>query len=234
MVTLAVMGTVMAMNYSFDIPVKILSTMLVVMALLLMAKDLRRLYYFFVANKTAPPSNLAAPYIRNRKLRISLQVFKVLLLVYGVGNMVYGAMDGMSKYGDSAPKSPLWGIYDVETFVRNNDTIPPLQTDKTRWKQMIVGGYRDYPRTHLKGMNDSLKVYVMRPDTVKKQIVIFQRSDSTFKNTLAYHYPDKEHLVLQGSWEKDSIYVRMKIYDLNNFLLVNRKFRWVSEFPFNR
>lgn len=234
MVTLAVMGNVMAMNYSFDIPVKILSTMLVVMALFLMAKDLRRLYYFFVANKTAPPSNLSAPYIRNRKLRISLRIFKILLIVYGAGNMTYGALDGWAQYGDNAPKSPLWGIYNVETFIRNNDTIPPLQTDDRRWKQMIVGGYRDYPRTHLKGMDDSLQAWVMRTDTVKKQFVIFQRHDTTYKNTFAYHYPDKEYLVIRGNWGRDSLYVRMKIYDLNNFLLVNRKFRWVSEYPFNR
>jgi hypothetical protein len=234
MVTFAVMGNVMAMNYCFDIPVKLLSTMLVIMAVFLMAKDLQRLYYFFFANKAAPPSNLSAPYLNSKALRISLRIFKVLLIVYGVGNLLVGSIDSMSQYGDRAQIAPLWGIYNVETFIRNNDTVPPLQTDSTRWKQMIVGGYKGYPRTHIKGMNDSLQPYVMRTDTIKKQFVIFPRRDSTFKNTLAYHYPDKEHLVVQGTWEKDSIYVRMKIYDVNKFLLVNRGFRWVNEYPFNR
>lgn len=234
MVTLAVMGNVMAMNYGYDIPVKILSTMLVVMALFLMAKDLRRLYYFFVANKTAPPSNIAKPYVRNRGLRISLRVLKVLLLVYGVGSMAYNAIDSLGQYGDGAQKSPLWGIYNVETFVRNNDTVPPLQTDQRRWKQLIVGGYKDYPRTHLKGMDDSLQAYVMRTDTMKKQFVLFQRHDTTLKNTFVYHYPDKEHLVIRGNWGRDSLDISMKIYELNNFLLVSRRFRWVNEYPFNR
>ncbi len=233
-VTLAVMGNVAAMNYSFDIPVKLLSSMLVVMALFLMAKDFRRLYNFFFLNKTAPPSDISKPYIRKRALRVSLVVVKVVLIVYTLGMMTYNSMDGLAQYGDRAQKAPLYGIYNVETFVRNNDTVAPLQTDTTRWKTVIVGGYRGYPRTLIKGMNDSLKSYVMRPDTATKKIEMVPRGDSTVKNQLVYHYPDKEHLVMQGSWKGDSIYIRMKIYDLNKFLLVNRGFNWINEYPFNR
>ena len=98
----------------------------------------------------------------------------------------------------------------------------------------MVGGYRGRARSFLKGMNDSLKSYVFRPDTVNRKIEIFPRGDSSIRNSLAYHYPDKEHLVVQGSWKGDSIYVRMKIYDLNKFMLVNRGFHWVNEFPMNR
>lgn len=234
MVTFAVMGHVMAMNYSFDIPVKLLSTMMVVMALFLMAKDMRRLYYFFFANKTAPPSDITPPVIRKKALRISLIVLKVLIVGYGVGTMAYESASSLDLYGDKAPKTPLWGIYNVESFVRNNDTIAPLQTDSTRWKQVIVGGYRGYPRVHVKGMNDSLRSYVFKPDTLTNTIIMYPRADSSFKNQLEYNFPDKEHLVMTGSWKGDSINVRMKIYDLNKFLLVNRGFRWVNEYPFNR
>jgi hypothetical protein len=234
LVTFAVMGNVMAMNYSFDIPVKLLSTVLVIMALFLMAKDMYRLYNFFLANKTAPPSNITPPSIRKKALRISLVVFKTLLIAYFVGFGIYNSATALDQYGDQAPKAPLWGIYNVETFVRNNDTIPPLQTDTTRWKQLIIGGYRGYPRTHLKGMNDSLRSYTWRLDTTSKKVVMFPRTDSTYKNQLTYHFPDKDHLEMTGRWKGDSIYVRMKAYDLNKFLLVNRGFNWVNEYPFNR
>lgn len=233
-VTFAVMGNVMAMNYFFDIPVKLLSTMLVIMALFLMAKDIQRLCNFFIHNKTALPSDTSKPYLKKRALRISLVVIKVLLLIYTIGGMVENGARGLGEYGDNAPKSSFYGVYNVETFVRNNDTIPPLQTDTTRWKQLIVGGYKMFPRTLLKGMNDSLKSYVFRPDTAAKKIELFPRTDSSFKNQLAYSYPDKEHMELRGSWKGDSIYVRLKIYDLDKFLLVNRGFRWINEYPFNR
>lgn len=233
-VTVAVMGNVMAMNYCFDIPVKLLSTMLVIMAFFLMAKDCQRLFNFFFTNRQASPSDISVPGIRNRGLRIGLRVLKLLLVGYFLISGTYYSATSIDEYGDKAPKPPLWGIYNVETFVRNNDTILPLQTDTTRWKQVIVGGYKQYPRVYIKGMNDSLRNYVFRPDTATKQVVMFPRADSSVKNTLAYFHPDKDHLEMRGSWKGDSIYVRMKIYDLNKFLLVNRGFRWVNEYPFNR
>lgn len=233
-VTFVVMGNVMAMNYCFDIPVKLLSTVLVFMSLFLMAKDIKRLFNFFILHKPAAAANISAPYIRKRGLRIGLRVFKFLLVGYTLVMMVYGSANALSQYGDNAKKTALYGIYNVETFVRNHDTILPLQTDTTRWKQMIVGGYRNYPRTHLKGMNDSLRSYVMRTDTVKKEIVLFTRTDTTTKHQFSYYYPDKEHMVMQGTWKGDSVIVRMKIYDLDKFLLVNRGFRWINEYPFNR
>lgn len=233
-VTLAVMGNVMAMNYSFDIPVKLLSTMMVIMALFLMAKDFDRLYNFFILNKPAPPSHLTPPKIRKKALRISLRVFKFLLIGYFVVMGIYDYASALNQYGDQAPKAPLWGVYNVETFVRNNDTIEPLQSDTTRWKQMIVGGYRGFPRSHIKGMNDTLKSYVFRPDTATKKIIMFPRADSSVKNQFAYYFPDKDHLEMRGSWKGDSLYVRLKVYDLNKFLLVNRGYHWINEYPFNR
>jgi len=35
------------------------------------------------------------------------------------------------------PDPPLHGIYRVETFVLNKDTLPPLLTDTIRWDRMI-------------------------------------------------------------------------------------------------
>jgi hypothetical protein len=234
MVTVAVMGNVMAMNYSYDIPVKLLSTMLVIMSLWLMAKDLQRLYNFFFANRTALPSNITPPVIRKKALRISLRVFKILLIGYFVVMGFYGSITALSQYGDKAAKPPLWGIYNVETFVRNNDTIPPLQTDETRWKQLIVGGYRNYPRSHIRDMDDSLRSFVFKPDTTTMLVEMYPRRDTSVKNKLAYSYPDKEHLELKGKYNGDSIYVRMKIYNMKNFLLINRGFHWINEYPFNR
>jgi hypothetical protein len=229
-VTFVVMGNVMAINYCFDIPVKLLSTMLVVMALFLMAKDIQRLVNFFFLNKTAAPSDISRPHIRNKALRISLIVIKSLLLVYTLGMLGYQAASTFGEYGDSAPRPPLYGIYNVETFVRNKDTIEPLQTDTVRWKQLIVSRYR----TGIKSMNDSLKTFAFRPDTSNKKIEMFSWKDTTVKNHLVYLYPDKEHLVMQGTWKGDSIYVRMKIYDRSKFLLNSRPFSWVNEYPYNR
>lgn len=46
----------------------------------------------------------------------------------------------MKQYGDSAPSTALKGIYNVKTFIRNKDTLAPLQTDTLRWKQLVLEG----------------------------------------------------------------------------------------------
>jgi hypothetical protein len=234
LVTLGVMGNVMMINYGYDVPVKLLSTTVVVMMLFLLAKDMNRLYYFFIANKTAPPSDIARPVIRNKKLRYGLLIFKVLVIGYCIGVGGYDAASLLSSYGDNAPKSPLRGIYNVETYVRNNDTIPPLQSDSTRWKQLIVSGYRDNSFAMLRGMNDSALYHIWQLDTVKKSVIMYPWTDTAFKNNLAYVFPDKDHMEMRGSWRGDSLYVRFKIYHLDKFRLVNRGFHWINEYPFNR
>jgi hypothetical protein len=234
MVTFGVMGNVMAMNYSYDIPVKILSSMLVFMSVFLMAKDIRRLYHFFIVNKTAAPANIAQPPIRNRKWRVALVVIKTLLLTYYIGMGLYDSATSLKKYGDNAPKPPLYGIYNVETFVLNNDTLPPLQTDTLRWKQLVVGGYRGYTNAYLKSMSDTMRYHAWRLDTTEKKVTLFTWSDTTAKYQLAYHFPDKEHLEMRGTYKNDSVFIRMATYDLNKFLLKNRGFHWINEYPFNR
>jgi len=38
----------------------------------------------------------------------------------------------------------------------------------------------------------------------------------------------------KGQWEKNSILIRLRKLDLDNFPLLKRGFHWVNEFPFNR
>lgn len=230
-VTLLVMGNVMAMNYSFDIPVKLLSTMVVIMCLFLLAKDMTRLINFFFLNKPAAAGKTAAPFIRKKWLRISLLSFKILLVGYTLIMTVYGSYSALDQYGDAAPRPPLYGIYDVNIFVKNNDTIPPLKTDKERWDKLVIN-YEGY--ANVKMINDSSQGYAFEPDTVAKKIIMYSYDDTTNKAAFAYAYPEKDILEMRGKWNADSFYIRMKIFDHNNFLLVKRGFNWINEWPFNR
>jgi hypothetical protein len=228
---LIVMGNVMAMNYSFDIPVKLVSTACVFMAVFLLAKDAQRIINFFFLNRPAAPSDISAPKHRKKWVRISLTVFKVALVLYMFIGGAYGAYQSEKQYGAKAPKPSLYGIYDVQTFVKNNDTLPPLKTDTLRWARMLVNwsGYAT-----IKLINDSSRNFVFRPDTTKKTITMFSNTDTTRKSLFAYSKPEKDILVMNGAWNGDSVYIRMKMFDINKFNLVNRKFSWINEYPFNR
>ncbi len=230
-VTILVMGNVMAMNYSFDIPVKLLSTAVVVMCIFLLGKDMSRLINFFILNKPTEASITATPPIRKKWLRISLLSFKTLLVGYTLVMTIYGSYSALSQYGDAAPKPPLYGIYDVKTFIRNTDTVPPLKTDATRWNKLVTN-YQG--NAAIKMINDSTERLAFEPDTVAKKIMMYNYGDTTHKSAFTYSWPEKDFLEMKGRWNGDSLIIRMKKFDLNNFRLVSRGFNWINEFPFNR
>jgi hypothetical protein len=61
-----------------------------------------------------------------------VKILKVLIIADALFYGVKGSIDQGKQYGDNAPKPPLYGIYNHELVIRNNDTIPPLTTDTSR------------------------------------------------------------------------------------------------------
>lgn len=231
LVTIAVMSNIVAMNFSYDIPVKLFSTHLMLMGVFILAPDIKRLINFFFTNKLIPPPIRWRP-VFQRRGRIVATTLKTLFVGYIVFAMVKDSADTMARYAGENP--PLYGIYNVETFVVNNDTLAPMQTDTTRWKQLIAGGYKGFPQASVKMMDDSLRRYTFTPDTTNSTVLMHIASDASSTYKFAYSYPDPQHFLLQGKYKEDSVKILFKIIELDKFLLVNRGFHWINEAPYNR
>jgi hypothetical protein len=229
-ISLVVAANIMAVNYSFDVCVKLLSTTLVIMAAYLLYQHREHHFNFFFRNRTVEPDISGMPVFKKRWLGRSLVVFKYLLIVFVIGGDLYGISKYMKEYG-ARMKPPLYGIYDVQTFVRNKDTLAPLTTDTVRWRKLIVSG-TEYAGVRL--MNDSSRTFTFKPDTVARKIVMTRRGDTTQKGYLEYALMGEDGMRLRGKWQGDSIFVTLKKDDINKFLLVNRGFHLVNETPFNR
>lgn len=113
----------------------------------------------------------------------------------------------------------------------NGETLAPLTTDSTRWKQMIIN-YSGYVR--IKKMNDSSANFTTVFDQKKKELLLKSTDKDSTKYVLNYNVIGKDRLILSGLTEKDSISVSFKRKDLKDFKLINRGFHWVSEYPYNR
>lgn len=231
MVSLVVAGNVMAINYCFDVPVKLLSSVLVLMSLFLLSKDIKRLLAFLIFNKIAEPSDITTPRFKKRWMNITGVVLKYTVIIFVVYENISGAIDAMQKYGDTAPKPPLYGIYNVETFTKNNDTLSPLMTDTLRWKKLVIS-WPGYAQVY--GMNDLDKGYAFEADTIKKKITMYSYADTSKKSFLSYSMPEKDMMIIQGVWKNDSVMMWMKKFPIDSFLLVKRSFNWINEYPFNR
>lgn len=162
---------------------------------------------------------------------MSLLVVKILIIVSGP---VIGFIEILSYYNEEKDSKPgYYGLYQVETFVRNRDTLPPLRTDGTRWFRMAI----ENPNTLRVVMsNDSAKRYTYQADTTLRLLTISPMEDSTTKIQVKYSEPAADRFILQMLQNSDSLIISGRlIRDFKKeFLLTNRGFHWISEYPFNQ
>jgi hypothetical protein len=202
------------------------------MALYIAFPYLKNIYQLFIKHQPGLIGNYYQPGFAKRWVRVGIQTLKVLVIAGALFSGVNDTLEEKKQYGDDAPKPPLYGIYNTELVVRNNDTIPPLTTDTTRWRQVILQT-SDYARIKL--MNDTVRNYNFKIDTVKCEAVVYPVWDTVGKTYFTYT-KDHDYLIL-NSKSNDSgntVYVRLKRYDEKNFRLMNRGFHWINEYPYNR
>jgi uncharacterized membrane protein YphA (DoxX/SURF4 family) len=229
-VAFAVLLNVMMLNYCYDVPVKLYSTNLVLMAVYLAAFDLRRLLDVFVRNCATTPVDLTGPSFERRWMRVSAIVFQVLLVGYTLFENIHGGWQGYKDRYVSRLRPPIYGLYEVETFTRDGQDVPPLVTDATRWRKLIT----EYPNSVSKMTNDALRVYAAEYDEPKTTVYLSPFSDKTKRYALAYARLDPEHLTLDGTIANNHLSMRLRKIDTNTFLLLNRGFHWINEQPLNR
>ncbi len=231
LLSFGVLLNVAMLNFCYDVPVKLYSVNLVLMAVFLAAPHCRRLLNLLVLNRAAEPADLTAPRFARRFLRIGATVFQVLF----VGYFLYsGISETWAAYKESyivQKRPPLYGLYDVETFTRNEQEIPPLTTGAARWKRVAI----QYPTSFsIRMMDDSPKGYTAAYNEAQHTVALSMGAEKSDKSTLEYSRPDADHVALTGKLGADTLSIRLRKVDPSRFLLVNRGFHWINELPFNR
>lgn len=227
LLTAAVMSNVVMLNFAYDVPVKLLSMHVVLMCLYLAAPDMRALFDFFVRNRAAAPAVVPALFTQKR-WRIAAATAKTLLLGYILITNVLGVRQSVTQYGSGAPKSPLYGIWDVEELTRDGQTIPPLLTDRTRWRRFVTQAPNGIS---FRAMDDSQSGYLVAFNIPKSTIY---STDPKTPLTLTWTRPDADHLTLNGTVAFHQVSMLLKRKDESKTNLLGRGFHWVSERPFNR
>jgi uncharacterized membrane protein YphA (DoxX/SURF4 family) len=115
MVSFAVMLNVAVLNYCYDVPVKLYSTNLTLMAVFLLTPDLRRLFDVLVRNRAAEPADLNPVVFRRRWMRIAAMVCWIGVVGYHLYSNIYGGWQGYKRVYRNPQRSPYYGIYDVES-----------------------------------------------------------------------------------------------------------------------
>jgi len=209
-VALATTVQIFTLNMTYDVPVKLLSFHLVLMSLVLLAPDVRRVC-------------LAVFYHRARRRAVAAQV---AFGAYLVGMALLGsALQWKSPFGGGASKPPLYGIWVIDRMTINGIERAPLVTDYERWRRVVIQNPNSVTFWR---MDDTALTYQGAVDLTAKKITLKE------SGVFAINQPAGDRLVLDGNLDGKTLHLETTYFDRNRFLLVNRGFHWIQELPFNR
>ena len=229
LVSIGVMSHVVALNYSYDVPVKLYSSHLLAMGIFLILPDLRRLLNLFVLNR--PVEAAAAPLLRasrTRFRRTALVAQAVLVAAYS-GYLLYRSYEASKEGGNLLPRPPLYGIWTVEELEADGVARPPLLTDVTRWRRAVFE-YSDYITFQL--MDGSRSNYGLTVG--KRRLTLTKLDDPTWRSTFTYKESQPGLLTLDGTMDGHRTRLTLRREDESSYRLVSRGFHWINETPFNR
>lgn len=258
LVSLGALSQVVALNLSYDVSVKIWSLNLLALSLILIAPDVRRLVRVLLLNRSSTPVTLRPLFRKAKTNRIAFRIGMIGLAIT-LGFRVVGLANGRGDAYARTP-TPLYGIYEVESFTSNGNLLPPLLTDGSRWRTLVI---ERSGLANIRFMNDVTIDYLTSVDSVNNSVTFLANPDTTVTTaganrlaydpneiadrfaqaqevntddafTLEYAGPQAARLTLRGRWGADSIDVSMTRVDEADFLLLDRGLNWVQYYPYFR
>ncbi len=214
----AIMLNVFLLNMFYDVPVKIFSFHLLLCAFIIISPGIKKIL-LFLTGENAQPVALSFIEIGNKSVTIVFTVLKTILVVVLVGLDFFSFNEEMEQ-----PADYLDGVYRIESIEYSNDSIPALKWEKIMFNS-LYGSVTDYS-----GTRNQLELQI---DTTKKIVNFNFRLDSTLMS-FNYELYAGDSVKFTNIQEADTIRVFTKRLQKDDFLLMNRGFHWVSEYPLNR
>lgn len=221
---------IFTLNMTYDIPVKLFSFHLILIGLVLLAPEMRRLFTVLALNRGVGPSTME-PLARGLTARRLLTAAQIAIGAYAIGSSYVDARAGWTRFGAGAPKSPLYGIWNVEKLQMDGVERAPLVTDWGRWRRVV---FQTPTAVTFQRMDDTFAGYGASIDVAATSITVTKGTDKNWKARFSFVQPAPDLLVLDGEMDGHTVRMETRLFDRNRFLLVSRGFHWVQETPFNR
>ena len=200
-----VMTNVVAMNFCYDVPVKLYSIELLVALLAIAGPDLRRILIAALGHATreAPPPPRGSP--RFERVRdIARFAFLALLAINALRASAF--LDRVVP-----PQTELDGTWDA--------------TGDPRWARLMI----DTGVAVIRTPTDQRTIYRVRVDPRAKSIEL---AAPLRTGLLHYELRDRDHLVVRGTIGET--WYEVTLVRAEPWLLETRGFHWIQEEPFNR
>ena len=231
LVCIGVMINVVMINFSYDVPVKLYSSHLLLMAVFLAAPDLKRLLNLLVLNRPVPPAESPPLFAHPMRRRTAVALGTVFILVV-TGTSLYESYQGFMQFGALAPKPRLYGIWEVEELTVNGVPQPLLATDETLWRRLIF----EWPGTiAIQHPHETeARYYQLKTDPGPHMFALAKFDDPKWQAGLSYKLAGPDVLMVESQFDGKHIRGRYHRMDDSRFRLLSRGFHWINEWPYNR
>jgi predicted DCC family thiol-disulfide oxidoreductase YuxK len=216
------MAQVVALNFCYDVPVKLFSSHLLLLSIFLLAPHLPRLFSFLVLGLPAQPAPVRPLLFDSAWTARTRWTLKTLAIaVFAVLPVFSGYQSMQRSWAEEA--QPLHGLYAVATFESEN------KLEARRWTR--VGISASYNRIGIQKGDGSVRRYTYKLNPAQREFTLTFGQQSP---VLKYTEPSSGELRLEGIFDGAPTIVLLKRQPASANLLMTRGFHWVNEFPFNR
>jgi len=227
LVTAGALLNVVMLNLSYDVPVKLFSSHLLLLALFVAAPHAGRLLGFLLFNLPTAPATLR-PFpvrsVRRRRALLALKLLFVAWITIGQGASRYHRLQPIRGL---QPGRPLHGAYGVESFALAGVADRALP-DVERWVRVGIDGRGSAAIRFADGHVEQVGSTV---DEGKKTLT-FEREDP-LPLVLTFDQPEPGVVLLRGRTGKGDMAVRLRRND-EAPPLTARGFHWINESPYYR
>jgi hypothetical protein len=221
-----VMTNVVILNFCYDVPVKLYSSELLIMAIVVGHAGLRRIIAAALGHAVPAVLPRARMSLRRERLRLAVKLVVIGLMA----TTLYLSFSGRASR--NAQVHELYGLWTVDSFSIDGVEQPPLATDKGRW-QRVAGNPR---ALWIVNVADERAAYKLEVDAPKHTLTV-KLYDKDYNEvgsaeTWTYARPAPDHLVIDGPHLSKQLHVTL--HREPEPPLLARGFHWINESPYNR
>lgn len=107
LISFAVLLNVVALNFCYDVPVKLYSLNLLLLSAFLILPETRRLLRVFLLNLPVPPSDLREPFFGNDRVRRVVSILKIAVIAVFLSLTIYSEVGRYLLIASPSPASSL-------------------------------------------------------------------------------------------------------------------------------
>lgn len=191
---LPIIGNIVFVNFAYQVPVKLYSTVFLVMTGYLVLSDFRRLKVFFWNNGATPAREEPEIEPRVRKRHYVFK-FVMILAIFAFNTYSFETMTNQAPYVEH----PVYGVWEIESSEVNGEVQYQRVETRDVWTKVIFealfGGNRAY--VYIDGKKHSVN-YTVNKDQSRVEITFpgNQEYEGGFKGT--YELSGDDTLVLDG------------------------------------